>query len=427
MRGRTYIHKNQSVARVTRCDVLILFTWLFPLKFFKVESYLNRVLFASFVPVPTMSSSSKTRVAVLHQAIEPPVIDGSRKPMKPGGYRDSSADIAFALSHLQYYGISAITPVPSPDAASDKDWSFPDTEQGILDAIGKGATHIWANTILFSSHPLQVSSSLATHETSLRVISQPPRMVEAVDDKYLCNLRLRERGVVIAESFLYSSAETEEQQGTRVLKPVRGRGSFGVKLCRSASETKNHVDWLRTEGQYEGAVMSEEFLGGEEITITVLPSSPSSASPTAQKYTALPPIVRFNHHDDVAPYNGTVAVTANSRIVTPQEMDGDAAYRRAMDECEKIAHMIGATAAARIDLRRESTSKGAGFKAFDVNAKPNMTGPGRPGREDQDSLSALAAQGLGWDYQTLVKEIVGMAKLLGEVREIGRPFEEKAE
>jgi hypothetical protein len=34
--------------------------------------------------------------------------------------------------------------------------------------------------------------------------------------------------------------------------------------------------------------------------------------------------------------------------------------------------------------------------------KPNMTGAGRPGREAEDSLSAIAARGLGWGYADLL-------------------------
>jgi len=39
---------------------------------------------------------------------------------------------------------------------------------------------------------------------------------------------------------------------------------------------------------------------------------------------------------------------------------------------------------------------------FDVNMKPNLTGPGRPGRNDQDGLSTLAARGSGWTYADLL-------------------------
>jgi len=47
-----------------------------------------------------------------------------------------------------------------------------------------------------------------------------------------------------------------------------------------------------------------------------------------------------------------------------------------------------------------------------------MTGPGRPGREDQASLTAMAAMGLGWDYPTLLTKILDSAKTLKELREM---------
>ena len=39
---------------------------------------------------------------------------------------------------------------------------------------------------------------------------------------------------------------------------------------------------------------------------------------------------------------------------------------------------------------------------FDLNMKPNATGPGRPGRADQDSLVAMAARAVGWDFPDLL-------------------------
>ncbi|KAL5354004.1 hypothetical protein ACLOAV_000089 [Pseudogymnoascus australis] len=97
-------------------------------------------------------------VAVLHQALEAPIINGVQKPMKPGGYRDSSADIAFTLR--KQAGIKVLTPSESPDPGEHTGWSFPDTESGILSALRRGATHLWANTILFAEHPLQVSAAV---------------------------------------------------------------------------------------------------------------------------------------------------------------------------------------------------------------------------------------------------------------------------
>lgn len=46
----------------------------------------------------------------------------------------------------------------------------------------------------------------------------------------------------------------------------------------------------------------------------------------------------------------------------------------------------------------------------------NMTGPGRPGRERQASLTALAAAGLGWDYPTLLLKMLESSTPLHDLR-----------
>lgn len=50
-----------------------------------------------------------------------------------------------------------------------------------------------------------------------------------------------------------------------------------------------------------------------------------------------------------------------------------------------------------------------------------MTGPGRPGREDQASLTAMAAASLGWDYPRLLEEILKSAATLHALRQASPP------
>jgi hypothetical protein len=45
-----------------------------------------------------------------------------------------------------------------------------------------------------------------------------------------------------------------------------------------------------------------------------------------------------------------------------------------------------------------------------------MTGPGRPGRENQLSLTGLGAAALGWDYATLLGHILAGASSLHDLR-----------
>ena len=46
-----------------------------------------------------------------------------------------------------------------------------------------------------------------------------------------------------------------------------------------------------------------------------------------------------------------------------------------------------------------------------------MTGPGRPGRENQASLTALSAAALGWDYSTLLRSMLLRSHTLRALRE----------
>ncbi|KAE9381450.1 hypothetical protein N431DRAFT_359465 [Stipitochalara longipes BDJ] len=375
-----------------------------------------------------MSSAgiSTKRIAILYQASPPPPINGINKPMKPGGYQDSGADIAHTLSALPY--IQILTPRASPSPISPPDWCFPDTESGILFAINQGATHLWANTILFSSHPLQTSALLDPFQDTVQIIGQPPNLVEKFDDKDYVNNLLRKTGrFTLPRGWSISKSSSPEESLTERLKemhlpypvvgkPVRGRGSYGVKVCSSLLALESHVNELFEESP---TVMIEEFLTGEEATITVMPPSENR-----DEYWALPIVTRFNHVDGVAPWNGVVAVTANSRVVSEEEYKKDARYGEVAKECEGVAKLLGGTAPIRIDIRRFKDGKGGRFALFDVNMKPNITGPGRPGRDDQDSLMGLAAKGLGWDYERLLVEIFGTARSLRYLRTVDANMDE---
>jgi hypothetical protein len=108
----------------------------------------------------------------------------------------------------------------------------------------------------------------------------------------------------------------------------------------------------------------------------------------------LPPVYRFDQRGGVAPYNGDVPVTANSIAISPEQLR-DPAIAAMIDSSVSAAALVDARTTIRIDCRADRDGT---FKLFDLNMKPNMTGPCRPGREDQDCLSAIAARAKGWSY-----------------------------
>ncbi len=344
-------------------------------------------------------------VAILHQALPPPLIDGLRKDAKPGGYSDGGADIAFALRTA---GVTVVTPTCLPDPSKALDWVFPDTAEGISSAGAAGASALWANTVLFEGHPLE------TAMVDFDIVGQLPAAMQAFDDKFETNHLLAGAGLPVARSFLLSGtgnenvcalADVEDACTSRgmsfpmIVKPVRGRGSQGVTLAESLGDLRAAAAALIEAATFGDMLMVEEFLGGDEMTVTVMPpASPRSDGSRASTHWALPPVYRFDQRGGVAPYNGDVPVTANSIAISPEQLRNPA-IAAMIDSCVSAAALVDARTTIRIDCRADRHGT---FKLFDLNMKPNMTGPGRPGREDQDCLSAIAARAEGWNYVDLL-------------------------
>lgn len=206
----------------------------------------------------------------------------------------------------------------------------------------------------------------------MKVIGQPPCLVERYDDKRYVNDWLRSTGQYTmpqAWTLSRTASSNAAAQVTAlnldfpiVAKPCRGRGSAGVKLCKTAAELAQHVESLYRDSS---VVMLEEFLSGEEATVTVMPPSSSAGD-----YWAMPVVARFNHEDGVAPYNGNVAVTLNSRDVSAEAYAADSTYADVARQCEGVARLLKVTAPIRIDVRRRRDERESPFVLFDINMKP---------------------------------------------------------
>jgi D-alanine-D-alanine ligase-like ATP-grasp enzyme len=348
-------------------------------------------------------ATSYPHVAVLYQAQEPPVIDGIRKPMKPGGYSDSGADIAYVLRQA---GVPIATPVANPDPTHDLDWVFPDTAEGIAQAQANGAQVLWLNTILFRGHPIEAYLAQGGH-----VVGQPPKLVERYDDKWTTNELLRKEGLPIPLAHILERPEVLPVSFSFpvVLKPIRGRGSAGVELIPDATHLASRLQEVLATGDFGNAVLVEQFLAGQEITITIMPPGHYLLDGKEQvqpQHWSLPPVRRFNHQAGIAPYNGTVAITENSAVLEAAEL-ASPNVRQVMQQCATAAQLVGAKAPIRIDCRQQAAE--GKYYLFDLNMKPNMTGAARPGRENQDSLSALAARAIGWSYPDLLLAMLRQA------------------
>ncbi|MET2985318.1 ATP-grasp domain-containing protein [Aureibaculum conchae] len=340
-------------------------------------------------------------IAILYQAKLPPIRNGIQKPMKPGGYSDSGADIACELNK---HGIPIVTPVDHPKILTDLDWVFPDTREGIQNALDKGANTFWLNTVLYKDHEIENFFG-----QKIQFVGQMPHQVDAFDDKYFTNELLRKNQISIPKTELISIENLSNYSLSidfpMVVKPIRGRGSQGVSLVNNPKELDNKLNELFSNAAYGNTVYVEQFLSGQEITVTVMP--PGSYLIDNQvthnhKPWCLPAVKRVNHKEGIAPYSGVVAVMKNSSVLEDSELKSTnikAVYR----QCVKAAQLLNLKAPIRIDCRADENGN---YFLFDLNMKPNMTGPSRPQRQNQDSLTLLAARKIGWSYYDLLKNIL---------------------
>lgn len=339
------------------------------------------------------------KVAILYQAEPPPYFDGIVKPMKDGGYSDSGADIALALVQNN---IEVVTPKPSPNIENDFDWVFPDTKEGIELAILNGAEIIWLNTVLYAKHP--ITRFLGSN---LYFVGQDPISVEKYDNKYFTNNYLKEKSIPIPNSFLINEFDAQKinENFPMVLKPVRGRGSQGVIVVHDSKELQERTNELISTKKFGDRLVLEAYLPGDEITVSIMPPgrySINKKNETMKKHWALPPVLRFNHVENIAPYSGIEAVTKNSCLLPSEQMESKE-IKNIIGHCELAAKFIKTKAPIRIDCRKNKNGK---YYIFDVNLKPNMTGSSRWHRSDQDSLTVIAAKGMGWSYPDLINNIL---------------------
>jgi len=339
--------------------------------------------------------------AILYQAKLPPIKDGIQKPMKPGGYSDSGADIAY---ELKKNGVRIVTPVRNPDIENDLDWVFPDTKKGIQVALDKKANTFWLNTVLYKSHEIE-----NLFGRNVQFVGQSPTQVDIYDDKYFTNELLRKNKIPIPKTKLISIENLTNYSldidFPMVVKPIRGRGSQGVSLVKNQKELDDKLNEIFLNKAYGNTVYVEQFLSGQEITITVMPSGNyliDNKEIIYKKPWCLPAVKRFNHKDGIAPYNGIVAVMKNSSVLENNELNS----RKIIEvygHCEKASHLLNIKAPIRIDCRADENGN---YFLFDLNMKPNMTGPSRPHRQNQESLTLLASRKIGWNYIDLLRNML---------------------
>lgn len=343
-------------------------------------------------------------IAVFFQSKAAPDVDGIKKPFKPGGYIDGGADIAFTLAQRS---LKLVTPNLRPDPRQDGDWVFADSVAGLANAYEQGARVFWMNTSLHENHPLTTFDS-----PGVSLVGQDPLTVQRFADKFATNQMLAEHALPVATSQIIEATSFAAIESLTtfplVVKPIRGRGSEGVTLVKNATALTTLAQKWIAKNLYGYSFMAEEFLPGTEVAITVMPPGDYNLGGSIIKkmqHWSLPPVRRSKHADGIAPYNGSLAVTSSSHTLQGNELSATPIVK-ILSACEIAAKLVGGKAPIRIDCRQNASGD---YKIFDVNLKPGLLGPGRPKRDNQDNLCAIAARGIGWTYGDLLENMLRQA------------------
>lgn len=120
-----------------------------------------------------------------------------------------------------------------------------------MHAVHAGANVLWANTTLHSAHALVTLRDKLPE--NVRFVGQNPLDTERVEDKAEINnwLNSGELEGHFPKSWLIKKAEREKLGDVElpaVVKPVRGRGSYGVSVVWNKEDLKSKADDLWKEG-----------------------------------------------------------------------------------------------------------------------------------------------------------------------------------
>jgi D-alanine-D-alanine ligase-like ATP-grasp enzyme len=264
---------------------------------------------------------------------------------------------------------------------------------------------------LFDEHPI---AKFGSHE-NLYVVGQSLDVVEKFEDKDVCQAAISAIGVPVpvqalvnldtgsAQGQVESAVSANNYTFPIIVKPVRGRGSAGVKVVDSVAEAAKHIESLAGP-KFGSKFLLEEYLSGRELAVTVMPPGTYATTDglhSEATHWTLPAIERTGHHGGVMPFSGVVPIQSNSKPAGDDDQ-----VRAFAQHAIRVAQFLRATSPIRIDCREGADGV---IKAIDINMKPSMTGPGRPGREQMINLSALAGKEIGWNYTELMAAIAANA------------------
>ncbi len=160
-----------------------------------------------------------------------------------------------------------------------------------------------------------------------------------------------------------------------VVKPSREGSTIGITVAKSQDAL---VAGIEMAVKLDGTVLVEEFIDGDELTVSVI---------NGEALPMIKIVPKSGFYDYQAKYT-----SGNTEYLLPAPIDIDS-YRKIQEAAVKACYVLGCRGAARVDFML----RGSEFYCIEVNTIPGMT---------ETSLLPKAAQAAGIDFKQLVEMIL---------------------
>jgi D-alanine-D-alanine ligase len=270
---------------------------------------------------------------------------------------------------------------------------------GALEALPAGATVF----NLFEGFPedpaSEVQVGLLLERLGLRATGCPPIAMHLGLHKDLCKLLLQADGIPVPEGVLLrSDADIHLPLPfpfPAFLKPVANDASHGIAACNLV---RDEAAFRARAGEllklFPGGVLAEPFLPGRELNCGVVetPHGAVALPPSLVDYSELPedhpPVLTF-----AAKWAPGSPVYEKTPTVCPAPVEPEL-ISRVQELALRSYHLLRCRGYARVDMREDVDGH---LRVLELNPNPDISA---------DAGLAKQGRALGWDYATLVRQVV---------------------
>lgn len=255
---------------------------------------------------------------------------------------------------------------------------------------------VWLNTAGVQGRDPMAQTPGLLEATGIPYVGHRPAAYTVSDDKILADAILKAEDVPTPRSFNLKGISNDQIEAISsqliegadeephiLLKPINGRGSVGVERVNlNAITAPRLTDKLRSLSALYGGIKVDEYLPGEEVTV--------SAIQVGESVAVFPPLTRA-----IDPTTGifesldTQAVADRATVMSAS----DPHYQQIIDTTARAYRALGLGGLSRIDLRAKNDT----FSVIDVNPKPDL------GTPNKASLSEIGARACGLAFSDLIE------------------------